>query len=259
MIKITYLNDNLAGPGCEAEHGFSCLVETDIRFLFDTGPSGVTTRNARVLGIDLDAVPMVVLSHGHYDHTGGLPYLGGKDLVCHPDAFSSKHRESDGSWIGMPLPGDEIRKMFRVTFSSKPLWLSDHTVFLGEIPRASHFESKTTPFVHPDGSPDFMPDDSGVALLTPSGLVILSGCAHAGIVNMVSHAKLVTGVQKVRAVLGGFHLKEDNEVTHKTVEALKEMNVAEVYPSHCTAPVARDVFRRTWEFQEITSGSVVYF
>lgn len=259
MIKITFLNDNLPGRGCEAEHGFSCLVETDIRFLFDAGPSGVVARNARVLGIDLDAIPLVVLSHGHYDHTGGLVFMTGKDLVCHPEVFSPKHRGSDGSWIGLPLPGDEIRKMFRVTVSRDPLWLSEHTVFLGEIPRINDFESKTTPFIHTDGSPDFMPDDSGVVLVTPSGLVILSGCAHAGIVNMVNYAVLVTGEHRVRAVLGGFHLKEDDELTRRTIAALKEMNVETVYPSHCTAPVARDVFRRIWEFQEITSGSVVYF
>lgn len=259
MIKITYLNDNLPGRKCGAEHGLSCLVEADVQFLFDTGPSGIILRNAQILGVDLDTVPLIVLSHGHYDHTGGLPFLGGKELVCHPEVFSSKHRESDGSWIGLPLSNDEIRKMFRITLTRTPLWLSDNVIFLGEIPRTTDFESTTTPFVDSTGSPDFMPDDSAVALLTASGLVVLSGCAHSGIVNIVNYAMEVTGDKRVRAVLGGFHLKEDNEITQRTIEALKEIGVEEVYPSHCTSPVAREAFRRSWENEDITSGSVVCF
>ena len=257
MIRITVLNDNLPGEVCGSQHGLCFLVEADICFLFDTGPSDIILRNAHILKVNLDDIPLIVISHGHYDHTGGLPFLTGKKLICHPAALEPKHRKSDGSWNGIPIPASDIRKLFSVTETREPVWLSSSVVFLGEIPRLTSFESTTTAFVNDEGLDDFIPDDSGVAILSSEGLIVISGCAHAGICNIVKHAIKVTGEENVHAVMGGFHLKEDNEVTRETIHCLKDMQVSHVYPSHCTAMEARMAFAREWESPIITSGSVI--
>jgi 7,8-dihydropterin-6-yl-methyl-4-(beta-D-ribofuranosyl)aminobenzene 5'-phosphate synthase len=259
MIKITVLNDNQAGEICGAEHGLCLLIEADITLLFDTGPSDIILKNADLLGINLDQTELVVLSHGHYDHTGGLPWLKGKKLVCHPDALAPKHRRSDGSWNGVPLPVSEIRNQFTVIESREPLWLSAGVLFLGEIPRLNNFEAKSTAFITSKGTPDFMRDDSGVAITTDQGLVIIPGCAHSGVCNMVEHAIRITGINRIRAVLGGFHLKENDALTHRTIERLRELKAEEVMPCHCTMPPARRVFANFWPGPEIRSGSVVHF
>lgn len=259
MNKITVLNDNLPGEVCGSQHGLCFLVEAGIRFLFDTGPSDIILHNAAKLHVNLDEIPLVVISHGHYDHTGGLPFLTNKKLICHPAALQPKHRKSDGSWNGIPLPAPDIKKRFKVTETREPLWLSPNVVFLGEIPRLTAFESTTTAFMTADGKDDFIPDDSGVAILTNEGLVVISGCAHSGICNIVKHAMKVTGQEKVHTVTGGFHLKEDNEITRETIRCLKEMHVSNVYPSHCTAMEARMAFAKVWQSPIITSGSVINF
>jgi 7,8-dihydropterin-6-yl-methyl-4-(beta-D-ribofuranosyl)aminobenzene 5'-phosphate synthase len=257
MIRITVINDNLPGSDCGAEHGLCFLIEAGISFLFDTGPSDIILKNAETLGIKLDEIPMIVLSHGHYDHTGGLPWLGGQKLICHPAALEPKYRKSDGTWIGTPISAEAIHRKFKVTTSKEPLWLSDKIVFLGEIPLKNDFEAQTTAFAHADGSDDFMPDDSGIAIIGDEGLIVISGCAHSGICNMVDHATAVTGNPKINVVMGGFHLKEDDDVTRKTIECLKALGVAEVYPSHCTAEPAQQAFARHWRVTGVRSGMVL--
>lgn len=257
MIKITVINDNLPGEVCGSQHGLCFLIEADIRFLFDTGPSDIILGNASKLRVSLDEIPLIVISHGHYDHTGGLPFLIGKQLICHPGALEPKYRKSDGSWNGIPLTASEIRDKFSVTETRDPLWLSPAVVFLGEIPRLNDFESISTAFMTSDGHDDFIPDDSGVAIVTRDGLVIISGCAHAGICNIVQHARKVTGTEKVYAVIGGFHLKEDNGVTRKTIQCLEQIKVRHVYPSHCTTMEARRAFADKWESPIISSGTVI--
>lgn len=259
MIRITVINDNLPGADYSSEHGLCFLIEAGITFLFDTGPSDIILKNAVTLGVKLDETPMIVLSHGHYDHTGGLPCLDGQKLVCHPAALEPKYRKSDGTWNGTPLSAEAIQRKFRVTTSKEPLWLSENVVFLGEVPRKNNFEAQTTAFAHANGSDDFMPDDSGIAIIGDEGLIIISGCAHSGICNIIDHATAVTGISKIEVVMGGFHLKENDEITRKTIEYLKALNVAEVYPSHCTAEPARQAFGQHWPMHEVRTGMVFKF
>ena len=259
MIKLTVLAENTAGNKCRAEHGLSYLVEADQPVLFDTGTSDLFIQNARQLNIDLDLVETVVLSHGHDDHSGGLSFLKNKKLVCHSDAFIRRYRKADGTPLGFQLDRAEAEKLFDVQMSREPVQLSQQIWFLGEVPRLNDFEAKETAFKREDGSDDFTMDDSGLAIVGDEGLIVVSGCAHAGICNTVDHAMQITGQQKVQAVIGGFHLKRDDKLTRQTIEHLKRLNVQQVIPAHCTMLPALAAFYAEWRFVQLKSGNVLRF
>lgn len=256
-LKITVLSDNVAGKWCRAEHGLSFLVEADRKILFDTGSSDLIRYNAQRLGINLAEIDTIVLSHGHDDHSGGLMQLRGQQLVCHPDVCISRFRKSNSSPLGMKWNEAEILQRFEVQTSVDPIKLSEQIYFLGEIPRITEFESQTTAFKKADETDDFVLDDSGLAVVTNNGLVVISGCAHSGICNMVLHAQKVTGIEKVHAVVGGFHLQNDDETTRITIDWLKSAKVEQVIPSHCTGFVAQAAIFKTFKFIQTKTGNVI--
>jgi Metal-dependent hydrolases of the beta-lactamase superfamily II len=256
-LKITVLSENIAGRWCRAEHGLSFLVEADKKILFDTGSSDLIEYNARILGINLSKIDTIVLSHGHDDHSGGLMQFQGQHLICHPDTFIERFRKSNGTALGIRWSEAEIRNRFSVQASKEPIRLGEQLYFLGEIPRATDFESRSTAFKKADGSDDFVMDDSGLAVITPKGLVVISGCAHSGVCNMVLHAKNVTGIDKVHAVIGGFHLQNDDEITRRTIEWLKSEIVEQVIPCHCTGFTAQASIFRNYQFVQVKTGNVI--
>jgi 7,8-dihydropterin-6-yl-methyl-4-(beta-D-ribofuranosyl)aminobenzene 5'-phosphate synthase len=258
-LKLTILNDNIAGRNCRAEHGLSFLVEADQQFLFDTGSSDLIFYNAEKLGIDLHQVETIVLSHGHDDHTGGLYAFNGQTLVCHPETFARRFRKRNGTALGIRVSLVEAQQKFKLRMSKEPLRLSAQVWFLGEIPRNNSFESQQTAFRFEDGTDDFIPDDSGLAVLTDRGVVVISGCAHSGICNMTEHALGVTGETRVLAVVGGFHLQKNDEVTRQTIARLQELGVGQAIPSHCTAFEAQAAFYQIFPFEPLKSGNVLYF
>lgn len=258
-MKITILNDNNAGKYCSAEHGLSYLVESDISFLFDTGPSDIICRNAEKLGINLNSIETIILSHRHYDHSNGLLHLKGKCLICHPLVFEKNYRKSDGNFIGMPFTIEEAKNRFFLIKTIEPYHVSENVIFLGEIPRLNNFEAKTTGFKDEFGCDDFIHDDSGVAIKSKKGLIIISGCAHSGICNIVEHAISVANENNVYAVMGGFHLKEDNKQIKETIDYLKSKKVEKVIPSHCTELPALSAIYKEWPFRQIKSGQVIQF
>ncbi len=260
-MKLYILNDNRPKTLYGSEHGLSWLIEAEgKRVLFDAGPSDIFLHNARKMGVSLDEVDTVVLSHGHYDHGNGLIYLERtppRTLVCHPAAFEGKYHKGSDMWLGLPLTRAEAEKRFNLITTTYPYRVTDEILFLGEIPRRNDFESKSTAFADREGHDDFMPDDSGVAVITPGGLVVITGCGHAGICNTVAHAREVTGVREVRAVMGGFHLKKDDEVTRATVRWLKENGVQQAFPSHCTELPALARFYEHFGNEFLRSGDVI--
>ena len=259
-MKLTVLSDAKARNGFRSEHGLSFYIEADQRrLLFDTGASQTFIHNAERLGIDLDHIDMVVLSHGHYDHGDGLPFVKHTTLVSHPGCFVRRYRKKGHEYLGISLDGKEIRDRFDLRPSEKPFRLSEHLYFLGEIPRIHGFESWESPYILENGKEDLIVDDSGLACVTESGLVVVSGCAHSGICNMTSHAIKIAGVKKVRAVIGGFHLKNADERTRKTVEYFKEMGVKDVYPSHCTMGPALEMFHEVFGLNEVKVGQEFLF
>ena len=260
-MKIYILNDNRPKTPYGSEHGLSWLIEAGgEHVLFDTGPSDIFLRNAEKMGLDLKDVDKVVLSHGHYDHGNGLAYLERKPprtLICHPEAFGGKYHLGSDMWLGLPLTREKAEERFDLITTREPYRVTEDILFLGEIPRQNDFESKRTAFADAEGRKDFMPDDSGVAVITSEGLVVITGCGHAGICNTVAHARKVTGVKKVRAVMGGFHLKNDDEVTRKTVRWLKDTGVQQAFPSHCTELPALARFYEYFGNEFIRSGDVI--
>ena len=239
------------------EHGFSALVKTTAEgkthtLLFDFGFSEEgAAQNAKTLGINMTEVEAAALSHGHSDHTGGLfkltAMIGKKNIpfAVHPSAFKSPRylKYSEEVKINFPKLTREMVQSagFSVVESEKPYYLHDDTIlFLGEIPRRTDFE-KGFPIAHwqKDGKEvwDAIEDDTSIVMnLKDKGLVILSGCAHAGIVNTVQYAIDVTGVEKIHAVMGGFHLSGPffEPIIDRTTQELQKFHPAYVIPTHCT-------------------------
>lgn len=240
-----------------AEHGFSSLVSvtegTQSRtMLFDFGFSEHGAAfNAEALGTDLTQVEVLALSHGHLDHTGGLVKImdligkKGLKLVLHPAAYKSPRYAKITDEFKLTMPSFSKEKAEQadvdVVESQEPYSLLDDAVcFLGEIPRETDFEKGAANLLFEEGGvekQDPIEDDTAViANIKGKGLVVLSGCAHSGIVNTVNHAKRVSGIDKVHAVMGGFHLTGQGmeSVIEKTIEALKEIDPDYIVPTHCT-------------------------
>lgn len=240
-----------------AEHGLAQLVKAyegdrTHSILFDTGytRSGVL-HNVELLGVDLEGIEAVVLSHGHMDHTGSLyPILEriGRPVpvVVHPEAFHAPRyiRVGDGRKLRFPVTlgkEDLARLGGEVLESQGPLLLAGETVLVtGEVERTSPFEKglpNATLERNGKEEKDPIRDDQSLVLhLKGKGLVIVSGCAHAGIVNTLLHARKITGVQEIHAVIGGFHLSGPafEPILEQTVEALQEMSPRLIVPMHCT-------------------------
>jgi 7,8-dihydropterin-6-yl-methyl-4-(beta-D-ribofuranosyl)aminobenzene 5'-phosphate synthase len=240
-----------------AEHGFSAVVGLTAggktrKALFDFGFSEQgALRNARLLGVDLAGIEAMILSHGHMDHHGGLPAfvesLGGNgvELVLHPAAFRGSRYLKLSAERRLRLPSPDRGRLekagMRVVPSTAPrTLLGDTLLFLGEIPRRTEFEKGMLRARYKEGGEekfDPIEDDSAVvAHVKGKGLVVLSGCAHSGIVNTATYAREVTGVGRIFAVMGGFHLTgaDFEPIIGRTTEALKSLNPRYIIPTHCT-------------------------
>jgi 7,8-dihydropterin-6-yl-methyl-4-(beta-D-ribofuranosyl)aminobenzene 5'-phosphate synthase len=260
FMQVSVLTDNHAGPFTPAEHGLSYFIEYDSRrILFDTGQSDMFRKNSGLMKVDLSDIDLAVLSHGHFDHGNGLEFLDGGRLICHPGCFVRRYRKSDRSYIGLKNSQGELAAKFEIHTSSEPVRVTEKIIFLGEVPRLTEFESRTTPFIFEDGMPDFVMDDSGIVLNLPEGLFIISGCGHSGLVNMVEYAKKVTGIKKISGVMGGFHLKGDGLQTRETIRYLQENKVSHVLPSHCNDLAALSAFYQSFGFEQVKTGNIYKF
>ena len=253
-LSITVLTDNQVdrGDGLLAEHGLCLLVEiAGSRVLLDAGQTNVCLRNARQQGVDLSDVNAVVLSHGHYDHGGGLPAsldeLGRLDVIAHPGAFASKYARRHGQQdrhIGLAYSADDlIQRGAVVRLEPDAHEIGNGLIATGFIPRITGFEKDDPHFwVKADGrwELDHFKDDQALVARTAEGLVVMLGCAHAGVINTLRQAAKLTGDERIRAVVGGLHLATASlERTEQTAAALRQMDVGQVVACHCTGFAAR--------------------
>ncbi len=258
-FTIIPIVENAPRDGFVAEHGFALWVETPQgAILFDTGQGKALIPNAEHLNIDLGAAQFLVLSHGHYDHTGTIePVLARNDslmLVHHPEIFRTRFSLRPGEAprdIGIPpAAAAAIRSLppQRTCCSSAPVKIVPGVGTTGEVPRATPYEDVGGPFsLDTEGqTPDTIPDDQSLWIKTDKGLVVICGCAHSGVVNTVHQARRVTGEHRVAGLIGGFHLNAAGELRlRETARALMDWNVGFVMPCHCTGQAATDYLRDT--------------
>jgi 7,8-dihydropterin-6-yl-methyl-4-(beta-D-ribofuranosyl)aminobenzene 5'-phosphate synthase len=254
-MKLTVLIDNntLIDRYFLGEPGVSYLIEDEgKKILFDVGYSDAFITNARKMSINLLDVDFVVLSHGHLDHTWGLIPLvrlyteatieglpvKRPALVAHPQALSS--RSLNGlAQIGSLIPEEKLSGHFDLRLSKEPVCLTERLTFLGEIERTNEFEGRKPlgRVVDKDGleQDDLIIDDSALAYKSPDGLIIITGCSHAGICNIVEYAGKVCEDDRVVDIIGGFHLLNPSaKQLRGTVEYMRSLRPGSVHACHCT-------------------------
>lgn len=249
QVKVIILCDNIAGPlFFKGEHGQSMLLDVDGRtFLWDCGLTDIALRNGRLLGVDFKALEGIGLSHGHSDHAGGLMDVlqasGPKRLHMHPGAMEPRYFAASGAklFAGIPFRREAIEAAcLELEFSKGPHEVLPGAYMTGEIPRVTSFEgNEPNLFVLRDGElvPDMFEDDQALIVDTPDGAIVLTGCAHSGIVNIMKFALMRHG--KIKAVIGGTHIGMGGEAKlEPTIEFLEEADVEKMVFSHCTGTVA---------------------
>ena len=258
--RVTVLINDEARKGSVAEHGFSVWIEVGgHRILFDTGQGGALLPNAQRLGVNLADATELVLSHGHYDHTGGLAAAlekAGPEVAvyCHADVVKPRYglERQTPKAVGMPqtylaaLQGLEAKQLRWITGVEL---LSEAVGVTGPIPRETDYEDAGGAlFLDPEGHfPDPFLDDQALWIPTSRGLVIVVGCAHAGVINTLMYVRHLTGESRIRAVIGGFHLLHaSRHRLERTLEALRLLAPKAIFPCHCTGSEAMRLLQDTF-------------
>ena len=282
--EIVILVDDYAGYNVRSllgQHGLSILIrvlEESGKYytvLFDVGQdSTALLHNSKLLGVDLSSVDVVALSHRHYDHTGGIvgvfKSIGRRvPLVAHPDVLKPAIVIDDSRVdldAGLPCSASELSELSNLVLVKTPMQLAPSIWWLGEIPRTTSYEKepKWSYTVDSDGRlvKDPLKDDTGLAVVVEGyGTVVIAGCSHSGIVNIVDYASKVTG-ETPKAVIGGLHLVDaSDDVIEKTVSDLQKLGVEEVHVGHCTGLKAEAILAGKYgdKFRKIFSGYKIVF
>ena len=262
-MNFTVLVDNNAGCNInmQAEPGLSFLLENDFqKILFDCGYSDIFIKNAYKMGLDLTEVTEIVLSHGHNDHTAGLIRLDilyrkmlaagisltHKTIYAHPDVFEPK-LDSQKRNIGFPGNAGDLCDVFDLELSYEPVWFTSKLVFLGEIPIKYKSDYKYN-------------DESAVVYKGIDGLVIMAGCSHIGLPNIIEHAKKVTKEERIDTLIGGIWLRDKTEYKIRELGIyLRTLNIKNFYPGHCCDLNSKLVLSEYLKVKEVYSGLKLSF
>ena len=264
MMELTVLVDNntFIDQYYLGEPAVCYYIEDgETKILLDAGYSDAYIRNADALGIDLSQVSTIAFSHGHNDHTRGLQYFpyrnssGRIRIVAHPDTF--KERVAGDISIGSPLSEASLKDKYELTLSKTPVRLSEHLIFLGEIPSLNDFEQRKSFGVLKDAETeceDFVADDTALVYKEEDGLFIITGCSHSGICNIIEYAKRVCGDDRIVGVIGGFHLFEVSDQLRGTVDYFQKNQIKELYPCHCVSFAAKAEIHKSIPIYEVGVG-----
>jgi 7,8-dihydropterin-6-yl-methyl-4-(beta-D-ribofuranosyl)aminobenzene 5'-phosphate synthase len=253
-LRITLLVEDsvsMEKPDLIAKHGLSFLVEVSVagtvsRILMDAGPPpDIALQNADTISADMREVDAIIISHGHYDHAGGLLKILKRigravPVVTHPRVFNPKFAcKPSLRFIGLEFDQSLIRSARGVLLLARnSVKILNGVVTSGEIARETTFEKAEGFWTVEDGRfiKDQIIDDQALLInVKDKGLVVITGCAHSGIINTVTHAQKITGVNSIDAIVGGFHLaKADEKRIQASIEDLAKINPRTIYPCHCT-------------------------
>jgi len=266
------VEDRSERPGLPAEHGIALLLEVDgEKWLFDTGQSGLVVDNAHKLAIDLGAIKGIILSHGHYDHTGGLKKIlqetAEVDIYAHPGIFRERYRLAGNGKttpIGLPVSRNALEELggrFNLTTTGREI--SPGIYLSGEIPRRTSFE-RGDPFLVIKEKGRYLPDpfidDLFLMIETDEGLIMINGCCHAGLINSLKHLRSLRPRGEIRAIIGGLHLHSaSDQVIRQTIDALHEFSPEAIIAGHCTGERAEAAFSRAFGslFRKMKTGAVI--
>lgn len=281
-MKISVLVDQNALEFVSAEFGFSCFIEIDNqKLLFDTGFSDVFLENSFKLDINLSEIDFLAFSHGHHDHTWGVVNLvqyfmqraelkksfKKPVLVSCPQALEPKWL-LNGLQNGMLLNRETLVSFFELKMSNDPVWLTKNMVFLGKIERKLSFEQSCYKESVPSArvmvngrlQADELWDDSALVCRTKEGLVIVCGCSHSGICNIVEYAKKVCGESKIVDIIGGLHLVDmDEDRLDKICEYFREQDLKQLHVCHCTGLKAKERLSKIVPVIETGAGLTLSF
>ncbi len=262
-MRITIICENTVGRRVGlGEHGFSAFIEmNEKKYLFDTGAGHSVVKNSLELDKDLRTVNKIFLSHGHFDHTGGLPEVlkltGKVDVHAHPSVFLDrihliKENEKEiRKFVGLPYKKKYLESLgAHFIFNTNFIEVEKGIFLTGEVPRKTSFE-KADPllFADIDGEirQDVFSDDQSLILDSERGLILILGCAHSGMINIINYVTERTGKDKFYAIVGGTHLDFlTPEQLEESIKTLKRIKIEKIGVCHCTG--MRAAFRLQQEF-----------
>ena len=277
-MKITVLVDNntMIDRYLFGEPGLSLLIQdSGINILLDVGYSDIFLKNAQKLGVNIYEMDYIAISHGHSDHTWGLvPLLrlyteailekkeyNKPTLLAHSQAFEYKFGDKEA--IGSIIEEKMLNNFFNMNLRKDPFWITEKLVFLGEIERVNSFENK-----EPIGKwidqgvekDDFIRDDTALAYKSKDGLVIITGCSHSGICNIIEYAKKICNENRVVDIVGGLHLlnpsKEQMELTKSYI---KQAGLKALHACHCTDLISKLALSEVAQISEVGVGLVLVY
>lgn len=247
----TYINEYYLGEPAVSYY----IEEEGIKILFDCAYSDAFIKNANLMHIDLSKVEKLILSHGHNDHTGGLPYLldinNNLEVITHPDTFKEKMDGNEN--IGSPIKERELSAKVKLSLNKEPINITSNLIYLGQIPQINDFEVREA-IGTIDGKLDEIDEDSALAYKTNAGIFIITGCSHSGICNICEYAKRVCNEEKICGIIGGFHLFNKDDRLRKTIDYLKKENITYLYPCHCISLDAKIEMGKVLDIKEVGVG-----